>query len=69
METADARKLVMLVERGVAALERMATALEQANAADPLQMMPDALAAEQNQPVSHDADMPEYIRRAVEKQP
>jgi hypothetical protein len=83
METTEARRLIAMAERGVVALERIATALEQANAADPLQMIQDALTAEQpvnldgdltaiklgpHPELDPDADMPPHIRRAIDKQ-
>lgn len=54
METAHANRLVIAAERSAAALERIATALEAANRADPLQLLQEALEMEQNTPVNLD---------------
>lgn len=49
MTRADILHLMGLLERGVTALERISAALEQMNAADPLQMISEAMAMEQRQ--------------------
>ena len=58
METADVRRLVIAAERIANGLERIATAIEAHNAADPLQLIQDALAMEANKPVNLDGQLP-----------
>lgn len=50
MTGADTLRFLGLLERGVTALERISAALEAMNAADPLQMISEAMAKEQRQP-------------------
>ena len=70
MTTPELLQALRLAERGVVALERIADAIEAANASDPLLAITKALEADGVGSAEHiatdpNADMPDHIRRLL----